>query len=219
MIRPAGTDRRALTLLEVVLALAILAGSFATLAQLVGLGMRAAGSSRELTTAQLLAESIMSEIAAGIVPAETLNRVPMDTHPGWLVSAVIDNSPHPGILRVTVIAERDIQTYRSASYQLSRWIRDPNLALPIEDDTTTGSSGNTAASSANNRGGNAAGNNNPPTGNPPANNSPTGNRGGGNARGGNRPGGGGGGGGAGGPRGQGPGGQGPGGQGPGGGRG
>ena len=113
MTHPGRTRRSALTLLEVVLALAILAGSFATLAQLVGLGMRAAGNSRDLTTAQLLAESMMSEITAGILPTENLNRVPMDTHPGWLVSAIVDNTPYQGILRVTVITERETESYRA----------------------------------------------------------------------------------------------------------
>jgi hypothetical protein len=141
--------RKALTLLEVVLALAILAGSLGTLAQLVGLGMRAAGNSRDLTQAQLLAESTMSEIAAGILSTEPLTRVPLDTNPGWLVSTQVDNTIHQGILRVTILLERDSDSYRSIQYQVSRWIRDPNLALPVEEETATDEGSGSSPSSGN----------------------------------------------------------------------
>ncbi len=172
--------RRALTLLEVVLALAILAGAFATLSQLVGLGMRAAGDSRDLTTAQLLAESTLSEIAAGILPTEMLNRVPVDTNPGWLVSTMIDNTPHQGILRITVIIERDSESYRSIQYQLSRWIRDPNLAIPTDDaDTATNSSNSSSTTSGANNTGTGAGTGNSATGNASGGNGPAGNAAGG----------------------------------------
>jgi hypothetical protein len=166
-----------LTLLEVVLALAILVGAFATLGQLVGLGMRAAGNSRDLTQAQLLAESTMSEIAAGILSTEPLTRVPLDTNPGWLVSTQVDNTIHQGILRVTVFTERDSESYRRVQYQLTRWLRDPNLALPAEEDTAaagadssstsspTGSESGAGNGGANNNGASGSNNNGSGSGN------------------------------------------------------
>jgi hypothetical protein len=155
--------RNALSLLEVVLALAILAGSFATLAQLVGLGMRAAGNGRDLAQAQLLADSVMSEITAGVLPAESLNQVPLDMHPGWLVSTAIETTIHQGILRVTVLVERDSTSLRRAHFEVSRWIRDPSIALPVEDETTSsqssssGSSGSAGTSGSSASGGSSAG--------------------------------------------------------------
>jgi type II secretory pathway pseudopilin PulG len=145
-----------LTLLEVLLALAILAGAFATLAQLAGLGMRAAGNSRDLTQAQLLADSVMSEIAAGIIPAESINGLPLDTNPGWVASVVVESALQQGMLRVTVITERDVASYRSVRYELSRWIRDPNLPLPTEEEEeeSTSSSGSSSSTSS---GGNNSG--------------------------------------------------------------
>ena len=65
---------RGLSLIEVVLAMAIMAAAMVMLSQLVTLGLRAAGEARDVTRGQLLAESIMSEIAAGITPAESVNR-------------------------------------------------------------------------------------------------------------------------------------------------
>jgi general secretion pathway protein I len=149
--------RSALSLLEVVLALAILAGSFATLAQLVGLGMRAAGNSRDLAQAQLLADSVLSEMAAGLLPAEPLHQVPADTHPGWLVSTAIESTMHGGILRVTVLVERDSLSVRNARYQLSRWIRDPSLALPVDETTESASSSSSTGTSSSASGGSGAG--------------------------------------------------------------
>jgi uncharacterized membrane protein YgcG len=150
--------------------------------------MRAAGNSRDLTQAQLLADSVMSEIAAGIIPAESVNRLPLDTNPGWLASVVVDNALQQGMLRVTVITQRDVASYRSVHYELSRWIRDPNIPLPTEEaDESTSSSGssNSASSGGNNSstggsgggGSGGAGSRNNPTGNAGRGNTPTGNAG------------------------------------------
>jgi prepilin-type N-terminal cleavage/methylation domain-containing protein len=55
-----------LSLLEVILAIAILGGCIAVIGELVRLGARQAEEARELTTAQLLCESKLEEIAAGV---------------------------------------------------------------------------------------------------------------------------------------------------------
>ncbi len=157
--------RTALTLLEVILAMAILAGSFATLGQLVAIGIRAAAASRDQTQVQLLAESVLSEISAGVLPVENMNQVPLESHPGWLISAVVDNAIQQGMLRVTIIVQRDSQRQRSTYYEISRWMRDPSLPLPTEDveetdedsesssatDNTTGSTVTTRAPNNANR--------------------------------------------------------------------
>lgn len=143
--------RHGLTLLEVVLALAILAGSFAMLGQLVGIGVRAARNGQDLTRAHLLAESVMSEIAAGIVPAEAITGVAVDTDPGWTVSAEVLPTMYDGILQITVMTRRDNDTRGRSEYYLTRWLRDPSLAIPEDDAATTsgGSSGSTGTTTGN----------------------------------------------------------------------
>jgi len=155
------TKRSALSLLEVVLAMAILAGSFATLAQLVSLGIRAAGHGRDLTQGQIIAETALSEIAAGIVQPTGLSGVPSEMNPDWLISVVSQATQVQGIIQVTVVAERDATLGRPARYDLTRWMRDPSLAIPTEEEDTgstaagssSGSSSATGGATGNNSGG------------------------------------------------------------------
>ena len=59
--------RRGLSLLEVVLAIAILGMSLATIGQLIRIGARNAVMARDLATAQMYAESTLADVAAGQV--------------------------------------------------------------------------------------------------------------------------------------------------------
>jgi Tfp pilus assembly protein PilV len=146
-------NHRGITLLEVVLALAILAGSATVLSQLIGISMRAASNGRDLTEAQLLAESIMSEIAAGITPAESFTETRLPNDPDWLASAYVEPAQQPGMIRLTIIVQRDSTSLRAARYQLVRWLRDPNLALPEEPvDSSSQSQSSQSSSGSSNSG-------------------------------------------------------------------
>ena len=126
-------SRRALTLLEVVLAMTILVGSFAVLGQLVTIAINAAKNTRDLTRGQLLAESTMSEIGAGIVPAENLDAMPVVSNPGWRVSAVVQSTPYQGILQVSVVTQRETDLRGTSQYVLTRWMRDPRIEIPVDE--------------------------------------------------------------------------------------
>ena len=63
--------RRGLTLLEVLLALAILGGALATIGELMRIGARNAEIARDKTTAQLLAEATMGELEVGFLPLQS----------------------------------------------------------------------------------------------------------------------------------------------------
>lgn len=147
----------ALSLLEVVLALAILAGACATLAQLVGLGMRAAGNGRDLAEGQLLADSVMTEIVTGMLPAQPLDRVPHDMYPGWVVSVGFEPTVHQGIICASVLVEQQSTSVRRARYQMSRWIRDPSLPLPVDETATAGATTTTSSSASGSATGSSAG--------------------------------------------------------------
>ncbi|MCH5374492.1 MAG: type II secretion system GspH family protein, partial [Planctomycetes bacterium] len=60
--------RRGLSLLEVILAVAILGLGLAIIGELIRNGTRQAEEVRFLTAAQLLCESKLEEVAAGVVP-------------------------------------------------------------------------------------------------------------------------------------------------------
>ncbi|TVS15567.1 MAG: hypothetical protein EA424_15705 [Planctomycetaceae bacterium] len=124
--------RAGLSLLEVILAIAILGGSIAVIGELVRLGARQAEEARELTIAQLLCESKLEEIAAGVIAPEPVGDVPFDLDPRWSYSIEVGSLDNPDLLQVTVMAQqvdgsREIPLY----YSLTRWILDPNLELEL----------------------------------------------------------------------------------------
>ena len=61
------------SLLEIVLALAILAGALAALGEVMRLGDQNAEAAGDETQAELLAESVMSELVVGARPLENVN--------------------------------------------------------------------------------------------------------------------------------------------------
>ncbi len=125
--------RAGLSLLEVILAIAILGGSIAVIGELVRLGARQAEEARELTIAQLLCESVLEEIAAGVIAPEAVGDVPFELDPRWSYSIDVGSLDNPDLLQVTVMAQqvdgsREIPLY----YSLTRWILDPNLELELD---------------------------------------------------------------------------------------
>jgi general secretion pathway protein I len=119
-------QRRGLSLLEVILAIAILGGALATIGQLIRIGSRNAAAARDLTLAQIHCESTLNEVAAGAIPLAAASDVPLDEYGEWLYtveSAPIDDG---GLieLRVTVHQSPDAAA-RPVSYTLTRWMIDP----------------------------------------------------------------------------------------------
>lgn len=130
--------RAGFSLLEVILALAILAGAIATLGELSRLGLRNAQYAREVTEAQLLCESKMAEIAAGLTPAESQEDVPLaagsEEESGeseWLCTIAVGPDDANGVaavdmeeltpVRVTVTRNLPAEK-RPATFSLVRWI-------------------------------------------------------------------------------------------------
>ncbi|MEC8241836.1 MAG: prepilin-type N-terminal cleavage/methylation domain-containing protein, partial [Planctomycetota bacterium] len=64
--------RRGLSLLEVILAIAILGGAIAAIGELVRLGVRSASYAQQQTLAHLLCDTRMAEIASGAVAPESI---------------------------------------------------------------------------------------------------------------------------------------------------
>jgi len=120
--------RPGLSLLEVMLALAILGSSLAILGMHVRTGARSAAIARDSTTAQLLAESKMAEIASGIVLPETVFQEPVDEAGEWLCSVEAQPIDQEGLLAVRVLVEQDATfTTTPISFMLTRWIVDPQV--------------------------------------------------------------------------------------------
>lgn len=133
-------QRAGFSLLEVILALAILTTGVALLGELTRYGIDNAMSASELTQAQILCESKMNELVAGLI---TLGDVAESTYESatgeqdldWSYSIITANTATEGLwiveVRVTKIAENDPTP---TSFSLYRWIRDPNYIPEVEDD-------------------------------------------------------------------------------------
>jgi len=133
-----------LSLLEVILAIAILGGCIAVIGELIRLGARQAEEARELTVAQLLCESKLEEIAAGVIAPEPVSEVPFELDPRWTYSIDVGTLDTPDLLQVTVMAQQvDGSREIPLSYMLTRWILDPNLEMELAglDMLDTGGAG------------------------------------------------------------------------------
>lgn len=128
--------RRAFSLLEILLALAIFGGALAVLSQIVGTGADAAGSARDLALARLLCQAKLAEtLVNGLTPV-TVPSTPVeapDSSSSTQFAYAIDVAPAglDGMLaiRVSVEAQDSSGGPATASYSLTRWIIDPALGL------------------------------------------------------------------------------------------
>jgi prepilin-type N-terminal cleavage/methylation domain-containing protein len=124
--RRGGARRKpAFTLLEVILALVVLAAALAMLGEVMQLANRNAADSRAETQAQRLAASVMDQIMAGAIEASPTSRQPLevdDTTP-WLYTVAIGTSDLEGIQPVEVLVEQDLEPrLNPVSYRLLRWL-------------------------------------------------------------------------------------------------
>lgn len=122
------TRRTGLTLWEVMLALAILGGSITVIGQLVRLGVRAASEARSLSTAQLLCEAKVAELASGIEPLQSVSATPYPFEMDWVYSVEVQPVDQEGLLAIRVTVENVTeQRLVPVSFSLERWIIDPSL--------------------------------------------------------------------------------------------
>lgn len=123
-------NRTAFSLLEVILALAILAGAAVVLGEAARLGMRNAAAARDLSRAQLLCESKMAEVLAGLVPPDPVQRAPIEPlseqdENGWVYSVAVERTRLEGMLAVRVTVMRDQpEEQRPAQFSIVRWMLD-----------------------------------------------------------------------------------------------
>jgi general secretion pathway protein I len=128
--------RRALSLLEVTLAIAILGGSLAVIGELVRLGSRQAEEARELTTAQLLCESKMEEIVAGILAPQAVSYAPFDDDPRWSYSIDVASLDVRDLIQVTVTVEQaEVSREVPLTFSLTRWMLDPDVEAELMDSS------------------------------------------------------------------------------------
>lgn len=126
-VRGTGTNRRGLTLLEVILAIAIFGVAMVALGQLVQLGSQAARDARDLAEAQVLCDTKVSELRAGILPLQSASAAEIETAPRWQYSVTVTAAELPGLLLVEVTVNQDpTQFSRPTQFTLVRYMPDPD---------------------------------------------------------------------------------------------
>ncbi len=123
-MRSAG--REGFSLLEVLLAIAILMGAVIVLNQLASIGRRNSIAAEDLATAQELCRARMNEIIAGVHPPTAREEEPILDQPGWHATVEIESRNELGLSCLTVTVSQDEEAGpRPVKFSLSRWIADP----------------------------------------------------------------------------------------------
>jgi len=140
----------AFSILEIILALAILAGSLAALGEV----MRLAGQNAMLTEseshAQILAASVMDELASGARQIAAVSQSTLDSsaNPPWLYSIALEDPGYPEMVAVRVSIQQQMDTQlQPARFELLRWMPNPNYTPPETSDDSNSSSSSSSSSS------------------------------------------------------------------------
>ncbi|MBN2024885.1 MAG: prepilin-type N-terminal cleavage/methylation domain-containing protein [Pirellulales bacterium] len=134
--------RHGFSLLEVILALAILTGAIAVLGELARVALDSARRARDTTYAQLLCRSKMAEITSGAYHPEAVSRVPLgtSTDPGWsdwLYSIELAPTDQDGLIVVRVTVEENLPPEkRPVRYSLTQWMIDPDYEFTQAEGET-----------------------------------------------------------------------------------
>lgn len=151
-VRRSSRRRGGFTLLETILATAILATAVIGIGELLRLGTENARRTREQTMAQLHCENKFAEIMSGLILPEIMPPTALEDDPDWVWSADVQPHEIPGLIRVTVsVSPAIVVDRRPAGFELVRLLRDPDFLPPTASQTspatqTSQSSGSTGGS-------------------------------------------------------------------------
>ncbi len=129
----------AFTLLEVILALAILAGSVAVLSEVMSIASRSASEAQAEALAQMLASSTMDEMLSGMTELTNQSRQSLETDSvaPWVYSVTLGNTTLSGLLSVEVLVEQDVEKqFHPIKYRLVRWLSTESDAAESADSET-----------------------------------------------------------------------------------
>ncbi len=150
-----------MTLMEVILAIAILGGCLAVLGEMVRVGARASRAARILSTAQLLADSLAADITAGAAAPESTNGI-IEQFGGtsWAYSVQVEQVQQEGLLGIVITVRDNLdQSGRPTTCSIIRWMIDPQIEYDLENAAAEAeaASGSTDTSGGADSGSGAAG--------------------------------------------------------------
>lgn len=125
------THRSGFSLMEVLLSTAILVGSSVALIELATIGRKQASGAYDLNRAQLLCQSKLDEIVAGIVPLRTVESQEFEDDSEWLYS--VEQTPLMAQqlieVKVTVFQPENVAK-KAQRFSLVRWMPDTAKTPP-----------------------------------------------------------------------------------------
>jgi type II secretion system protein I len=142
------------TLLEIILALAILAGSLAALGEVMRLADQSATLTEGETQAQILASSVMDELVSGARELSVVSQAGLvsDADPPWLYSIAVENTGYEELISVRVSVEQQLEArLQPARFELVRWMPNPDF-VPAETGEEAGSSTSSSTSGSSSSG-------------------------------------------------------------------
>ena len=116
-----------MSLLEVLVALAILLSALIVLGRLIILGSERARDVEGLAQATQLCQSKMAEVVAGAVPLNSQSGTPFDEDPDWTWSLDCNQGDIPNLWDVTVTVNRERKDGSKLECTLSQKVLDPSL--------------------------------------------------------------------------------------------
>ena len=160
------------SLLEIVLALAILAGALAALGEVMRLGDQNANLARDESQAEMLAESVMAELSCGARAPTNVNDAAFDlaVEPPWVYSIAIEPTEYQELVAVRVSVSQQLPPeLQPARCDLVRWMLNPDFVTSLlsaqqaaadaasSSSSSSGSSGNQQQSGGQSRFGGGGG--------------------------------------------------------------
>jgi len=141
---------RGFTLLEIILSLAILAGSLAALGEVIRLADLNSSMGGDETQAQIIASTVMDELISGYRPAEAVNRAVYDEtmDAPWVYSVSIEQTAYEELVAVRVLVEQQTESQlQPVRFELVRWLPNPDFTPAETGEESTGGSTNSGSSS------------------------------------------------------------------------
>jgi general secretion pathway protein I len=141
--------RKGLSLLEVLLALAILGATLAIINELMRVGGRNAEQARDVTTAQIHCESLMAQVVCGLIAPTPVVNIPIDdpNQPGeWLYSLTVEQIDQNGMLAVQLTVTQNPELIvRPVSFGAMRWMLDPETTGTSDSSTSSSTTSSTSS--------------------------------------------------------------------------
>jgi hypothetical protein len=122
--------------LEIILSLAIMAGSLVAIGEVARLADQSATLARDETAAQILASSVMDQLLAGVLPLTAVEKqgFEFEMDPPFVYSVLLEQPTYPELIRVGVRVEQAIEQEKEPAYfELYRWALNPTYVTQLTE--------------------------------------------------------------------------------------